>query len=163
MQPRGRLRIARLAGLLASLTAAGAAPAAAASLCLTSANDGREIARRPLGPDGAFALSFIHSVSSTPVTDTYKIFDGAIIQTAEIFQGHGAGLPSTVNDVGVTGWRHEQGRFIIEMRRPMGPIRLRVQAQYRNTLHIAGAADLTLAELRAPVVTVAPCQKEDMP
>lgn len=159
----GGLQTAGLAAMAASLIAAGVFPAAAGSLCLNSGQDGRKIARLALGVDNAFALSFVHSVSKTPVTDAYQIIDGKIVQTAEIFVTHGAGLPSTTDDVGVTGWRHEPGRFIIDMRRPLGPIRLRVQTAYRNTLHIPGRPDLALADLGAPVLTVAPCQKEETP
>ena len=142
--------------VLPSLASAGGG----ASLCLTETRgQGREIARYPLGQDQAFSLSFIHSVSRTPVTDIYRIEAGEIVQTAEVFTAHGAGLPSIADDIGATGWRHENGRFILDMERPTGPIPLRIQAQYQNTLHIAGT-DLPLADLGHPALTLAPCDKE---
>ena len=59
--------------VLPSLALAGGG----ASLCLTETRgQGREIARYPLGQDQAFSLSFIHSVSRTPVTDIYRIEAG---------------------------------------------------------------------------------------
>jgi len=151
-----------MAVLAAIALSPGVFPAAAASLCLLASDDGRELARRELGPGNTFSLSFIHSVSKTPVTDSYKVDGGMIVQTAEIFQAHGAGLPSNTADAGVTGWRHDDGRFIIDMRRPMGPIRLRVQAAYRNTLHIDGA-NLPLASLGQQVLILASCHKDITP
>ena len=79
------------------------APAAALSVCLASGTDGGELARHTLAPNGLFELSFIHSVSKTPVVDRYRATDQGIVQTAEIFQTHGAGLPSIANDVEMTG------------------------------------------------------------
>lgn len=163
MPARSDLRAAGMAVCAAVLTLCLPPLALAgggASLCLTETRgQGREIARYPLGQDRVFSLSFIHSVSRTPVTDLYRIEAGEIIQTAEIFTGHGAGLPSIADDVGATGWRHEGGRFILDMRRPTGPIPLRIQAQYENILHIAGT-DLPLADLGHPALTLAPCDKE---
>lgn len=163
MQARSDLRADRLAACAAFLTLLLPLPAIAGgalSLCLTETRgEGREIARYPLGSGQEFSLSFIHSVSRTPVTDIYRVEQGQIIQTQEIFTGHGAGLPSIANDIGATGWRHEGGRFILDMYRPTGPIPLRIQAQYENTLHIAGT-DLPLADLGQPALTLAPCDKE---
>ncbi len=140
-----------------------ALPAAAGGdvwLCLTETRGaGREVARLPLGPEAEFELSFIHSVSRTPVVDAYRIEDGEIVQTSEVFQAHGAGLPSIANDIDATGWRHEDGRFVIDMNRHTGPIPLRIQAQFKNTLHIAGT-DLPLADLGHAALTLAPCDED---
>ncbi|WP_170317546.1 DUF1850 domain-containing protein [Paroceanicella profunda] len=143
---------------------ASAAPASGegvrAWLCLTETRgQGREIARLPLGPGGDFSLSFIHSVSRTPVVDFYRVEGGEIVQTSEVFQAHGAGLPSIAGDIDATGWRHEDGRFILDMNRRTGPIPLRIQAQFENTLHVAGT-DLPLAELGHGALTLAPCDEE---
>ncbi|SIT08163.1 DUF1850 domain-containing protein [Paracoccus saliphilus] len=129
-------------------------------LCLSETRgQGREIARRSLGPDNRFSLSFIHSVSDTPVIDNYHIENGEILQTSEIFEAHGAGLPSIANDMDATGWRQEEGKFILEMSRRTGPIPLRIQAQFENTLHIAGS-DLPLADLGHKALTLALCDEE---
>lgn len=129
-------------------------------LCLTETRGtGVAIARLPLGDPATFELSFIHSVSRTPVRDLYRVEDGQIVQTAEIFLAHGAGLPSIADDIDATGWRHENGQFILDMHRLTGPIPIRIQAEFKNTLHIAGT-DLPLAELGHPALTLAPCDEE---
>ncbi|MDK3016578.1 DUF1850 domain-containing protein [Pseudodonghicola flavimaris] len=157
---RGMGRAAAAALLLPCLPAMASAGAGAGWLCLTETRgEGREIARLPLGPDGTFDLSFIHSVSRTPVTDSYRVEEGRIVQTRETFMAHGAGLPSIANDMDATGWRHENGHFILDMHRLTGPIPLRIQAQFKNTLHIAGT-HLPLAELGQSALTLAPCDEE---
>lgn len=49
-----------------------------------------------------------------------------IVQTREIFEAHGAGLPSFYNDVGATGWQFENGKFILEMERQFEQMRVRI-------------------------------------
>ncbi len=160
MPRRGKLRRNGRAALLALPFLASQAMAGEVWLCLTpSRSEGPPVARLPAGPDGAFSLSFIHSVSRTPVTDRYRVIDGRIVQTAEEFQAHGAGLPSIGNDIGATGWRHENGRFILDLDRETGPIPLRIQAQFLNTLHI-GDRELPLASLGYGALTLAPCDEE---
>lgn len=129
-------------------------------LCLSETRgQGNEVTRRSLGPDNSFSLSFIHSVSDTPVIDNYRVENDEIVQISEIFEAHGAGLPSIADDMGATGWRHEEGKFILDMSRRTGPIALRIQPQYKNTLHIAGS-DLPLADLGQKALTIAPCDEE---
>ncbi|MFX0544171.1 DUF1850 domain-containing protein [Roseovarius sp. S1116L3] len=129
-------------------------------MCLSETRGtGGIIARLLLEDERVFKLSFIHSVSRTPVTDVYRVENGEILQTAEIFVAHGAGLPSIANDVDATGWRHEDGQFILDMRRKTGPIPLRIQAEFKNTLHIGGTA-LPLADLGHSALTLAPCDEE---
>ena len=141
---------------------AGFVHAEAGLLCLSRLHDGEVLRRVSTAADGTFSLSFIHSVSKTPVIDRYLLRDGVIVQTAEIFHAHGAGLPSIANDLDATGWRHENGSFILDMERLTGPIHLRVQAAYKNTLH-NGSTDLPLASLGASVITLAPCTMETDP
>ncbi|RVV98399.1 DUF1850 domain-containing protein [Mesobaculum littorinae] len=158
----------KLRGLGAAVLAAAPfvfqAPAQAGDagpwICLTQTRGtGAEVARYPLGPAAEFRLSFIHSVSRTPVTDHYRVEAGRIIQTSEVFEAHGAGLPSIADDVGATGWRHEDGKFILDLDRETGPIPMRIQAQFKNTLHIADR-DLPLADLGQAALTLAPCDEE---
>ena len=138
---------------------ARAVPAPADPAICVQARDGRLLARLPAGEGGAFALTFIHSVSRTPVRDEYRVVAGRIVQTAEIFEAHGAGLPSFADDVGATGWRHRDGHFVIDLERPTGPIHVRVQGEYVNAIH-AGGTDLALASLGERAVTVVPCAGE---
>ena len=165
MHRRGYLRRAGMAVLAAILSLiSGSAALRAAEpglfLCLTETRGAQALIRRvPLGPEGRFELSFIHSVSRTPVTDTYRIDAGRILQTSEVFMAHGAGLPSIANDMDATGWRHENGHFILDMHRYTGPIPLRIQAQFKNTLHVADT-ELPLASLGHSALTLAPCDEE---
>lgn len=168
MLRRGLLRRPGGASLLALLVlsiGSGVSLAAEPShfLCLSETRGTQSLVKRvPLGPDATFALSFIHSVSRTPVTDYYRVEQGRILQTREEFMAHGAGLPSIANDMDATGWRHENGHFILDMHRYTGPIPLRIQAQFENTLHTADT-ELTLATLGISALTLAPCDEETLP
>lgn len=163
MPCRRQLRLCGMAALVAVPFLSSPARAGEVWLCLTETRgDGHEVTRLPAGSDGAFSLSFIHSVSRTPVTDYYHVADGQIVQTSEVFRAHGAGLPSIANDMDATGWRHEDGHFILDMHRLTGPIPLRIQAQFKNTLHTADT-DLPLAGLGYNALTLAPCDEETSP
>ncbi len=129
----------------------------APSLCLNSHPANETLTVYPLDPNGAFALGFIHSVSRTPVVDTYQIDAGQIVQTSEIFQAHGAGLPSMGNEMNATGWRHENGQFILDLDRPIGTMIVRVQPEYENTLHIADQS-IALASLGHSALRIAACE-----
>ena len=158
---RTRFRLrgpAALAGLL-WLSAPAGAEQAAADLCLYRGYTDELVARYSMTDTDRFALSFLHSVSLTPVTDLYRIEGGAIRQTAEIFETHGAGLPSFAGDVGQTGWRREDGRFVIEMDRRFDRIQLRVSPDYRNRLAIADR-DIDLAALPDSALGLAPCASQ---
>lgn len=151
---------ALLLTLVVTLAFPATARAAGTWLCLSETRGTQaEVTRLPLGPDQSFDLSFIHSVSRTPVVDSYRVEDGEILQTREVFMAHGAGLPSIANDMDATGWRHEDGHFILDMQRYTGPIPLRIQAQFKNTLSIDGT-DLPLADLGHSALTLAPCDEE---
>ncbi|AXI44037.1 DUF1850 domain-containing protein [Sulfitobacter sp. SK011] len=130
------------------------------SLCLNSHPSNEIVKTYPLDPGGTFALGFIHSVSRTPVVDTYEIAAGQIIQTAEIFKAHGAGLPSTTNEMHATGWRHENGHFILDLERPIGAMIVRVQPEYENTLHINGQS-IALASLGHVALRIAACEPSE--
>ncbi|MCX7568236.1 DUF1850 domain-containing protein [Sulfitobacter sp. F26169L] len=127
------------------------------ALCLKSHPDNRMIGLYPLTADGTFALEFIHSVSRTPVVDTYRIDANRIVQTSEIFLAHGAGLPSMGDEVDATGWRHENGRFILDLDRPIGTMIVRIQPEYKNTLHLADES-IPLASLGQSVLRITACE-----
>ena len=133
---------------------------ASPSLCLAAHPAGGRLASYDLPPGDGFDLTFIHSVSRTPVRDSYVLRDGAILQTAEIFEAHGAGLPSLSNEVGATGWRHENGHFILEMERPIGTMIVRVQPAYDNALRI-GDRTIPLASLGQKALRISACEEQD--
>lgn len=112
----------------------------------------------PLTEDGVFSLSFIHSVSRTPVRDDYQAIDWHIIQTAETFQAHGAGMPSGADEPGATGWEHHGGRFVIRMQRQIPRLVVRTDRTYRNRLHIDGREiDLNGWDDQALELAIVPC------
>ena len=116
------------------------------------------LGRYALPENGEFSLSFIHSVSRTPVRDDYRVDGFRIIQTAETFETHGAGLPSIVDETGVTGWEYRDGRFVVGMHRPIPRLIVRTDRNYRNHLSIGGVdVNLNAWEDQALEVAVAPC------
>lgn len=141
------------------IAASGAATGAPA-LCLYEGYSEDRLATYPLDQEQEFSLSFIHSVSLTPVTDIYRVSPTGIHQIAEIFETHGAGLPSFAGDIGATGWQHQDGRFILKMDRRFDRIQLRIQREYDNQLHIAGQ-DVVLADLNAAVLRLEPCMTKE--
>ena len=111
-----------------------------------------------LPEDGGFSHSFIHSVSLTPVRDDYQTIDFRIVQTAETFQAHGAGLPSGIDLPDATGWEHHDGHFVIRMKRYIQRLVVRTDRAYRNRLHIDGKEiNLNQWEDQALELAIVPC------
>lgn len=125
-------------------------------LCLFEGYSDQEIARYSVDSEGTFSLSFIHSVSLTPVVDIYEIKSTGIHQIAEMFEAHGAGLPSFAGDVGAKGWRRQDGKFVLDMDRQFDRIQLRIQREYLNILHLSDQ-DITLADFGASRLGIAIC------
>lgn len=93
-----------------------------------------------------FALSFIHSVSETPVVDYYTIDkQNNIIQTSERFEHHGAGLPSNVSEG--SGWQKHDGYFWLTMQRPIPQLIVRTDKDYKNRLHLGRQLAATDSQL----------------
>lgn len=162
-----RLRRAAVVCLLLAAAAlnAAAAPSStdASSACawrlrISDARAGTDFGHWPLcGERPEFALGFLHSVSLTRVLDLYRVEQGRIVQTAELFEEHGAGLPSTRSEIGGRGWHHEQGRFRLDLERPIGRLVVRVGRDYGNELKLPTATvDLTQWGDRALEITVEP-------
>ncbi len=95
------------------------------------------LARYCIPRDGCFSLSFIHSVSQTPVRDDYRIEADRIVQVAETFQTHEAGLPSLEQEADALGWEWQDGQFLLHMRRQIHHLVMRTDRLYRNRLHLA--------------------------
>lgn len=133
--------------------------ARADSLCLYSFPENEPVQAYSLPDSGRFALSFIHSVSGTPVIDEYRLAANTITQTAEIFEAHGAGLPSLRDELDASGWRHEGGKFILDLNRPIDNMIVRVQSEYDNTLLI-NKKSIELATLGHTVLRLSGCTQE---
>lgn len=126
-------------------------------LCLSAFPSNQRLQTFPLKVGQLFSLQFVHSVSLTPVRDIYQIEKDQIIQIAEIFSAHGAGLPSQLNEVDATEWQHQDGQFMLHMRRSIPTLIVRVQADYQNRL-IIGQQSYLLAEWHEGAVQLQPCQ-----
>lgn len=93
--------------------------------------------------DGRFELSFIHSVSMTPVRDFYRLTETeqgglSIRQTAERFIAHGQGLPSLVDEPDATSFSNDNGTFVLSIDRAIGRLIVRTDRRFRNRLHTGG-------------------------
>ncbi|HEY9040086.1 MAG TPA: DUF1850 domain-containing protein [Roseovarius sp.] len=154
MPPRGIFGVLGVAVL--AIPSLPAAALAADLLCVNSHPANEPLTIHSLDRGETFALEFIHSVSRTPVIDTYRIDGGQIIQTSEIFLAHGAGLPSMAGEVDATGWRHEDGKFILDLDRQIGAMIVRIQPEYKNTLHTADRS-IALASLGHSALRIAAC------
>lgn len=149
-----------LAGVLAS-----AGNLSADGLEVSHYREGRLLTCVPV-IDGEFELSFIHSVSLTPVTDHYRLIksrggDLAIKQTAEIFVAHGQGLPSLVNEPDATSFERRNGQFILEMDRKIGRLIVRTDERFKNRLH-TGNSTINLNQWPDSGLLIAPvsnCQQ----
>ena len=114
-----------------------------AQLVITQFPEQKELARYRLGAEQTFSLTFIHSVSKTPVTDVYEVRAGKIIQTKEIFKAHGAGLPSNSSEPGGISWEKTKDWFIFHMERAIPKLVVRTDRVYQNRLVLkSGVIDL---------------------
>ena len=119
--------------------------------------DGTKLAEMAAGPDGGFALRYIHSVALTPVVSRYRLEDGRIVQIAEEFDQHGFGLPYGADRPGER-LELRDGRFVLHMHRAMGPLYVRVSAPYGNRLDGAESLDLTQWGARRLELVPLPCR-----
>ena len=111
----------------------------AAGVEISQYREGRLLTCVPL-VDRTFELSFVHSVSLTPVTDYYRLIESPagdlkINQTAEVFLAHGQGLPSLVDEPDATSFELRNGQFILEMDRDIGRLIVRTDKRFKNRLH----------------------------
>lgn len=138
-----------LAGVLALMLAACTCPCSHAEpgdrqmIRVLRFPSGEMLAQLPLAMDGRFSLSFIHSVSGTRVVDLYQARGGRIVQTAERFMTHGAGLPSHPDEPGGLTWEKDGDEFVLTMERPIPKLVVRTDKNYDNRL-TAGRTTLNL-------------------
>lgn len=87
----------------------------------------------------SFDLTFIHSVSLTPVIDKYVITktggELSILQTEEQFFAHGQGLPSLLNEPDATGFETKDGMFVLKLNRAIPDLIVRTDKRFQNRLH----------------------------
>jgi hypothetical protein len=90
--------------------------AVAACLTLASFPDSRRLAQIELpDSDASFSITYMHSVTRTPVTERYGIAGSEIVETEIRFEQHGPGLP-TEADAGGTFTQRDDS-FVVTMDR----------------------------------------------
>lgn len=134
-----------------------AAPATfAACLTLASHPDGTRLSLLALpADDTSFAITYLHSVTRTPVMERYHIAGSEIVESEMQFEQHGPGLP-TEADVGGSFTRRD-GSFIVTMDRHFPAIVMQVHKDQSPRL-VAGTRSRDLAQWgnRALVLGVIP-------
>jgi len=128
------------AALCAALCFAMAGPAASACLAIVARPEGTTLASVEAG-DG-FRIAYVHSVTRTPVIETYRVDADAFVQTGIQFSEHGPGLP-TQSDEGGSLVRVDDA-FVMTMQRRFDTIAMRVHADQSPVL-VAGDRSLQLA------------------
>jgi hypothetical protein len=127
---RGRLGIGAL--LVPSLAAAAAGPAC---LAVASHPDGAPLARVE-AERGAFTISYVHSVTRTPVEERFRTDGPAIVETEMRFRRHGPGLPTEADAGG--SWRREGDVYVVTMERRFDAIPIRVHADQQWRMSVEG-------------------------
>ncbi|MCZ2720116.1 DUF1850 domain-containing protein [Marinomonas sp. 15G1-11] len=116
--------------------------------------------------DDRFDLSFIHSVSLTPVVDKYSVVtrgnELSILQTAEHFIAHGQGLPSLLNEPDAYDFESKNGEFILKMHREIPNLIVRTDSRFQNRLH---TSDITVnlnqwSDIGLHIVPIQACEPD---
>lgn len=121
-------------------------PALANAACLTLAShpDGVRLSQLALPADDAsFAITYVHSVTRTPVVERYRTAGNEIIETEIRFEQHGPGLPTEADARGT--FSRSDGRFIVTMDRHFTDVVMRVHADQSPRL-TAGTRNIDLAQ-----------------
>ncbi len=141
----GAKRAGRAIGRRYVLVAALLVPAVAPAACLTLASypEGAQLAQFALPDDATFSITYLHSVTRTPVSEQYRVEGSEIVETEMTFEQHGPGLP-TEADTGGTFTRRD-GRFIVTMDRRFPAIVMQVHAGQAPRL-VAGPRSRDLAQ-----------------
>ena len=145
---------------IAALWAGAQACLAATGPCVAvdAAPGGERLASIALDSARAsFVVTYVHSVTRTPVDESYRVEGHALEQTGIAFSEHGPGLP-TQPDPGQT-WTDVDGRFRLTLARHFDAIRMRVHRDQSPTLTVDGRAiDLSQWGNRAIALHAARCE-----
>ena len=118
--------------------------ASAACLALTSHPDGAGLSLFALpGEDPSFTITYVHSVTRTPVMERYELAGSEIVETEIRFEQHGPGLPTEADRGGT--FSHSDGRFVVTMDRHFPTIVMQVHRDQSPRLD-AGTRSLDLAQ-----------------
>ena len=81
-------------------------------LILSDADTGEIYLERSLPGDGAFSVTFVHSVNRSPVSDVYRVRGRRIFLTGTVYYGFGAGVPTEL-EPGESLSYGEEGEMIV--------------------------------------------------
>ncbi len=84
----------------------------------------------------AFVVGYVHSVTRTPVVESYRIESGGIVQTEIRFEQHGPGLPTQADAGG--SFERRDGQIVVTMARRFDVIVMRVHADQSPRLTVGG-------------------------
>lgn len=118
--------------LVPGLAAAAVGPAC---LAIASHPDGTPLAQAEAAR-GDFTISYVHSVTRTPVEERFRAEGAALVETEMRFRRHGPGLPTEADPGGT--WRREGDTYVVTMDRHFGAIPIRVHADQRWRLTVDG-------------------------
>jgi hypothetical protein len=116
----------------------------AACLALASHPDNAPLLRIPLpADDPSFRITYMHSVTRTPIIERYTISGSEIVQTEMRFEQYGPGLPTEADKGGT--FAHGDAGLVVTMDRHFPTIALRVHRDQSPSL-AAGTRSLDLAQ-----------------
>ncbi len=131
-----------LRAALFAMFSLAASTAFADCLTLASHPEGQVLAALVLSPaDPSFSLTYVHSVTRTPVTERYVVAGGELVEKQIRFTQHGPGLPTEADPGGT--YTNRNGEFIVTMNRRFPVIVMQVHADQSPRLDVGKrAADL---------------------
>ena len=88
-------------------------------LFLTNKQSGQVLFYAPAASGSFFAVSFIHSVNKSPVTEYYRIEKGQIYLDSLHYYTFGAGMPSQVEAGQTLSYADDGAMIIADFNRPM--------------------------------------------
>ena len=141
--------------LVAAGGGAGVADAAAC-IALAAHPEGRVVAQFDVPATApAFTVTYVHSVTRTPVVERYRVDGRTIVQTEIRFAQHGPGLPTEADAGGA--FERRDGQFVVTMARRFEVVVMRVHADQSPRLAAGDTrADLAAWGNRALALSVAP-------
>jgi hypothetical protein len=131
---------------IGALLVPGLAVAGVDAACLTLAShpDGKPLAQVETAR-GAFTITYVHSVTRTPVEERYRVDGASIVETEIRFRQHGPGLPTEADAGG--SWRRDGDAYVVTMARRFDAIPMRVHADQSPKLRVDGdPRDVNLAQ-----------------
>ncbi|HEX7124693.1 MAG TPA: DUF1850 domain-containing protein [Thermodesulfobacteriota bacterium] len=146
--------MSRLALLAACLLLGACTPSPPIVLEVGSPSGDVVYARRAVEPGDRVIYRFVHSVSRTPVEETWEVVNGpsgaGLRLRRIVYQASGAGLPSSPEAPGATFERTADGFVVDGLDRAIGlPLDLRVTPAAENAITVGGET-IDLTRLRGP-------------